>query len=136
MTHLSVRRLLVLAAAAGLLVAGGADQVFAQAAPPSVAGKWLMTFETDQGVMTASLVLEQQGEAVTGRFSGLHDMDLGVRGEWTAAQLAFEASGDAHGQTVSINFVCTLEKDGTLKGRLTSEMGAMPWTAARQKGPF
>ncbi len=102
-----------------------------QSPTPDISGKWALDLDTGGGTMATELALQQDGKDVTGVFSGLHDMTLKVQGRWDAAELTLSAHGEGHGGEVSLDFKGRLQKDGTLKGTVTTQMGEMTWIARR-----
>ena len=98
-----------------------------------VTGKWAMTIEMDVGTATPSLELEQDGDKLTGTYSGRYG-DYPVAGKITARTLTFSfAMGDDH--SMVMNFTGELAADGaSIKGTADmGEMGQNKWSAARVK---
>lgn len=81
-------------------------------AQDGVAGTWALTFDTSQGVLTAEIVLQQNGNEVTGTgdfdmaeavqiSDGLYEdeilsflMHIGIEGQWLTVELEAEVDGD------------------------------------------
>jgi hypothetical protein len=120
---------LVAAAVAILAVTVGTG-----AGAPSVSGTWTMQVEGGpHGAATMGLVLRQDGKKVTGTFASGHTQDMAIEGEFADGALKVETTGgDADSK---ITFTAKLKDDGTLAGFLSSPMGDMKWTAARNAAP-
>jgi len=117
----------------GAAVTGvSAQQDKGKSAPPSVAGKWTMSVQTDQGEITAGLVLNVDGRKVTGSFTSDHTGEAQLEGKLEDGALTFSIA--LHGdQTMEVSFTGKLKDDGTLAGRASGPMGDFTWTAARPK---
>ena len=114
------------------IVAGAFLAASAPAAAPTVAGTWSMTVDTPHGAMTAWLTLKEDGGSVTGTFtSGGHLPDMNVTGTFENGTLKLEANEGNSDQHPSITFTAKLQKDGTLSGSLSTEIGDMNWTAKK-----
>jgi hypothetical protein len=86
----------------------------AQAA--NVTGKWVLDVQTDAGSGTPTVTLKQDGEKLTGHYSGqLGEADL--TGSIKGNAFSFSFSGDAQGQQFKVTYTGTVEKD-TMKGTL------------------
>ena len=104
-----------------------------QKAPPSVAGKWDMTIETDQGQMQAALEIKLDGKKVTGSINGPQGQ-YPIEGEFADNKLAFSVNVDSSGGAMQVAFSGTLKDDGSLSGSLDFGQGEVPWHAVRSKG--
>jgi hypothetical protein len=99
---------------------------------PSVAGRWTMSVDAGaHGTTSMGLVLEQEGQKVTGTFLSPHG-ETPVQGKFVdgTLELATTSKGDDAPQ---ITFSATLKEDGTLAGYLSSQRGDLTWTAERVK---
>jgi hypothetical protein len=136
--------LALLAATAGLTAQtpqqAGAPPDGAQApkpdpkAPASIAGKWTMTVDTDQGPMANQLDIKLDGKKVTGTL----ESQMGsapIVGEFADGKLTFSMSFDGPNGSMDIAFTGTLQEDGSLSGMLTGGQGAfqLSWKAQRVK---
>lgn len=98
----------------------------------SVAGKWDMLVKgTPHGDMTATMVLKQDGEKVTGTFSA-HGNDHALAGTLTKGALELAAT-DMPADT-RLTLSGKLQKDGSLSGYLSGPVADAKWTASRAKG--
>lgn len=101
----------VVALSSGVLVAQAAN----------LTGKWVLEVQTDAGSGTPTVTLKQDGEKLTGHYSGqLGETDL--TGSVKGNQFTFGFSGDAQGQQFKVTYTGTVEKD-TMKGTL--DLGGM-----------
>ncbi|HUL71737.1 MAG TPA: hypothetical protein VLT86_01465 [Vicinamibacterales bacterium] len=121
---------LVWAAGSGL----AARQDPAKSAAPSVAGKWSMSVQGDQGAMSASLVFNVDGKKVTGTLTSDHTGEAPLEGTFQDGALAFSVSVRHDGaDAMELSFTGKLKDDGTLAGTLSGPMGEIAWTATRVK---
>lgn len=104
-----------------------------KAAPTGFAGKWIVTVQTQNGPLESTLVLKLDGKKVTGTITSQMG-ETTVEGEQAENKLTFWMTMDANGQSMSITFVGTPQKDGSLAGTLNFGQGEIPWTAVRPKG--
>lgn len=105
-------------------------------ATQTVAGKWAMTLEMSMGTGTPTLDLKQDGEKITGTYTGRYGtFDLQGSVKERAIQFSFTMS--AEGQSVTMSFTGEIAQDGqTMKGTaVLGEMGDATWTAKREKTP-
>ena len=85
-------------------------------AQTNVTGKWLLDVQTDAGTGNPTITLKQDGEALTGRYSGqLGEADL--KGTIKGNEFTFAFSGDMQGQQFTVTYKGTVDKD-TMKGTL------------------
>jgi hypothetical protein len=99
----------------------------------NVSGKWVMAVPE----MSFGMVLTQNGTKVEGTLESPHG-PIALKGEFDHG--AITLAGKSSGGDLLIELTATgkMETDGSLSGRLTSNVGDMPWTATRdgdQKRP-
>ena len=120
-----------------MVIVGGV--VTAQSAPPTakvpdVAGKWTMVLELSIGTSNPTLVLKQDGDTLTGSYTGRYG-DSKLTGKVLAdRKLQFSVSLDAEGQAVTMFFTGELSADGQtmIKGVSQIEgLGEGTWAAKR-----
>lgn len=100
-----------------------------QAAPVDLTGKWRMSLEMEMGRATPLLDLTQTGGKISGTYTGRYGSSP-VTGEIEGTALAFSVAME----TTSLLFKGEVKADGTLAGTADfGEMGAVAWTAAREK---
>lgn len=97
----------------------------------SVAGDW--TVNIVEAGLVAPMTLTQSGTAVTGTMNSDHLGTLKIAGTFVNGTFVFTGDGEAHGQTIHIEFVAKPQSATTLAGDLTSAAGAMTFTAERVK---
>lgn len=126
----------MLMCAAAIVIATAA--VPAAQTPPAgkvaqdLSGKWTMKVSGGpHGDAAMSLILKQDGEKLTGTFNPGHDGDIPMTG--TFAKGALTLVSPAHDDGSRITMKGTFKTDGTLSGYLSSAMGDMTWSAARDK---
>ena len=99
----------------------------------SIAGKWTMSMETQQGSMPATLEFKVDGKKVTGTLNG-NQGETALEGEFADGKLTFAISVQTPNGSFNIAFTGALKDDGTLAGSASlGDMGSMSWTAARAK---
>ena len=123
-------RVAVLAAVAVLF--GGTIGGAAQAAKVDVTGKWAFNVETAAGSGTPTMTFKQDGEKLTGHYSGqLGEADLTgtVKGE----AIEFKFTIDVQGQTLNAAYSGTVDGKDSMKGKVDLVgLGEGTFTAKRQ----
>ena len=109
-----------------------AQQSAPQKTAPSVAGKWNMSVQSDQGEMAAMFTINLDGKKVTGTLNSDHTGEVPLEGTFEDGTLAFTVTVHAE-NPAQLNVVGKLKDDGTLTGKLTGPMGELAWTATRAK---
>ncbi|HYN07529.1 MAG TPA: hypothetical protein VES67_09080 [Vicinamibacterales bacterium] len=103
-------------------------------APASIAGKWNMTVDTQQGSMPVTLVMKLDGKKVTGTVTSQQG-ETPLEGEFAENKLTFWIKFQGGGGEMNITFNATHKKeDDTLSGTWDFGQGAMNWKAERAKG--
>jgi hypothetical protein len=101
--------------AVAVLVAASARA--GQAAKADVTGKWMFTVETSAGSGTPTITLKQDGEKLTGHYSGqLGEADL--TGSVKGQEFSFKFTVDAQGNNLECTYQGTIESKDSLKGKL------------------
>jgi hypothetical protein len=122
-------RLGMLAAAAVLC---GTTIAAAQAAKTDVTGKWSFNVETAAGAGTPVITLKQDGEKLTGHYSGqLGEADLAgtVKGQ----NVEFKFTVDLQGQTLNCVYTGAMDGNDSMKGKVDLVgLGEGTFTAKRQ----
>ena len=129
MRHTSLR-LAGLAAVA--VLCGAAIAGAGQAAKVDVTGKWAFTVETGAGSGNPVMTFKQDGEKLTGHYSGqLGEADLAgtVKGQ----DIEFKFSVDAQGMTLNAVYSGTVDGKDSMKGKVDLVgLGEGTFTAKRQ----
>lgn len=97
----------------------------------NVTGKWATTINEAQVHMEMDLT--HAGSKVTGTATSDHLGVMKVEGALANGTLTLVATGSVGGQDVRLELSGKYKADGSFAGDLTSQMGAMTWTAARVK---
>jgi hypothetical protein len=100
--------------------------------PPSIAGKWNMTVNTEQGAMAVVLELKLDGKKLTGTLTSDRG-ETALEGEYADGKLSFAISFQGGGGEMTIGFSGALKEDGTLAGTMDFGQGQMAWKAERPK---
>jgi hypothetical protein len=88
-----------------------------QAAKVDVSGKWTFNVETGAGSGTPTITLKQDGEKLTGHYSGqLGEADL--TGTIKGADFTFKFTVDAQGNNLECTYKGAAEGKDSLKGTL------------------
>lgn len=121
-----MRQRVFVAVAVVMLVAAGAAR-----AQDSVAGTWNLQVVFDQGSGAPTVVFKQDGEKLTGTYTGQMGQ-YPLEGTFKDKAIAFTVAVDVQGNQITFTYVGTLEADGTLKG--TVDLGGMAsgtWTGKK-----
>ena len=120
----------VIAAAVALIC--GTSALRAQAAKVDVTGKWAFSVETSAGTGTPTMTFKQDGEKITGHYSGqLGEADLS--GTVQEQEISFSFSVDAQGTRLDITSSGTIAGKDSMKGHVViTGLGEGSWTAKRQ----
>ena len=120
----------LMAAAAAVII--GAATLAAQAAKTDVTGKWAFAVETAAGSGTPTMTFKQDGEKLTGHYSGqLGETDL--TGTVKGQDITFKFSVDAQGTMLDFVYTGTVESKDSMKGKVTIVgLGDGTFTAKRQ----
>ena len=126
----SSRYLTVLAAVA--VLSGAAIAGAGQAAKVDVTGKWAFAVETGAGSGTPVMTFKQEGEKLTGHYSGqLGEAEL--TGSVKGQNIEWKFSVDAQGQTLNAVYTGTVDGKDSMKGKVDLVgLGEGTFTAKRQ----
>jgi hypothetical protein len=105
---------------------------FAQSSKVDLTGKWLFTVETSAGPGTPSITLKQDGEKLTGHYSGqLGESDL--TGSVKDQTVVFTFAVETQGYTLNCSYTGTIESKDALKGKMSiAGLAEGTFTAKRQ----
>ena len=100
-------------------------------AKADVTGKWAFNVETAAGSGTPSITFKQDGEKLTGHYTGqLGESDL--TGTMKGAEIVFTFTIDAQGTMIKATYSGTADKD-SMKGKVVLEgLGDGTFTAKKQ----
>jgi hypothetical protein len=114
------------------MAAFGATALTAQAAKTDVTGKWAFAVETSAGSGTPTITLKQDGEKLSGHYSGqLGEADL--TGTVKGQEISFKFSIDAQGTLLDFVYTGAIESKDALKGKVSIVgLGEGTFSAKRQ----
>jgi copper(I)-binding protein len=120
------------ALAASVMLCGATILSAAQAAKVDVTGKWVFAVETGAGSGTPTMTLKQDGEKLTGHYSGqLGEAELTGTAKGQDIKLTFTV--DAQGNMINCIYTGTLESKDAMKGKVELVgLGEGTFTAKRQ----
>jgi hypothetical protein len=81
-----------------------------------VSGTWQVAVETNQGSGNPTIVLQQQGENVTGTFHSQVFGESKITGTVKGNAIEFGFEGDAGGQTIKVSYKGTIDSPTAMKG--------------------
>ena len=106
---------------AAIILAALAMTAHLGAQATNVTGEWLFNVQTDQGGGTPTLTFKQDGEKLTGKYTGqLGSADL--TGTMKGNAIHFTFTIDVQGQQAPVTYDGTVEKN-TMKGKM--DIGGM-----------
>jgi hypothetical protein len=122
----------IAALAAVAVLCGATIGVAAQAAKVDVTGKWAFNVETAAGSGTPVMTFKQDGEKLTGHYSGqLGEADL--TGTVKGDAIEFKFTVDVQGQTLNAAYSGTVDGKDSMKGKVDLVgLGEGTFTAKRQ----
>jgi hypothetical protein len=128
MRYLTVRA----AALSAVVLLCGALTAAAQAGKVDVTGKWGFSVETGAGSGTPTITFKQDGEKLTGHYSGqLGEADL--TGSVKGADITFKFDVDAQGTALAITYTGAVDSKDSMKGKVDlGGLGEGTFTAKRQ----
>ncbi len=105
-----------------LLAAWGAD----------ISGAWEFTVNIEGGTGNPTFVFRQQGEKLTGTYSGLLG-EANVTGSVTGEKVAFAFEGGYGGEKIKVEYSGTVESATAMKGTVRfGGLGEGTWTAKKK----
>jgi hypothetical protein len=103
-----------------------------QDAPQDVAGTWALTVETPQGTGNPTLTLKQDAEKLTGTYNSQFFGERPVTGSVKGDAITFSFTVSMEGNTVTVTYSGTVEKD-TMKGKVAfGDMGEGTFTGKKK----
>jgi hypothetical protein len=129
MRQIAVRVAVLVAAA---LFYGMAVAQAGQAAKVDVTGKWAFNVETGAGSGTPTMTFKQDGEKLTGHYSGqLGEADL--TGTVKEQDITFKFDIDAQGTALAVTYTGTVDGKDAMKGKVDlGGLGEGTFTAKKQ----
>ena len=128
--------LVVLAAAATLLAPGQQNPPGDKTPVPSLTGKWSMELAMAMGPSTPTLVLKQDGEKITGTYTGRYGA-FPLEGTIKGHSIEFSVTITVENEKVEMSFAGTVATDGQSMGGKAdlAQAGEGTWVARRDKAP-
>ena len=132
MTHMFVRTMSIVTVTAAVLLFAASPVASQEAAKVDVIGKWAFTVETSAGSGTPKFTFKQDGEKLTGHYSGqLGEAEL--TGSVKGSAITFTFTGDAAGTAIEATYSGTVENKDSMKGKVTlGGFGEGTFTGKRQ----
>jgi hypothetical protein len=100
----------------------------------NVTGRWTMTLEMSMGTATPSLDLKQDGQKITGTYTGRYGT-FNLQGSLKERTIEFSFNMSAEGETVAMAFAGEVAEGGqTMKGTamLGEQWGEATWSAKKE----
>ena len=97
-----------------------------------ISGTWSFAVETDQGTGNPTFVLKQDGEKLTGTYTGILG-EAKVTGTVKGDQVVIEFQGEVSGQTFKVVYSGVIESPTRMKGKV--DLGGQisgTWTATKK----
>ena len=120
------------AALAAIVALAGTAPLLAQAGKTDLTGKWVFNVETGAGSGTPTMTFKQEGEKLTGHYSGqLGEADLAgtVKGQ----NVEFKFTVDVGGQQLNCIYTGAMDGKDSIKGKVDLVgLGDGTFTAKRQ----
>ena len=114
-----------------MLVAGLSGARGAAQTKVDVTGKWAFNVETSAGAGTPTFTFKQDGEKLTGHYTGTFG-EADLAGTVKGADITFMFTVDAQGTALKETYTGTVDKD-TMTGKLVIEgLGEGTFTGKRQ----
>jgi hypothetical protein len=122
----------------GLTLALVAATAASAAAQESVAGDWIFTMSSPQGMIDVEFVFEQDGSEITGtvNLAAIPEVENAMisEGIYEDGVLYFVMSVGVQGQWFDVEIEADVDGDEMVGEAYAAEMGAAPFTAKRKAG--
>jgi len=86
-----------------------------------LSGVWHLVVETNRGTGTPKIVLQQQGEQITGTFSSRILGEASFNGTVKGNLIEFRFEGEIQGQVIRVSYTGKIETPTTMKGTAVYE---------------
>jgi hypothetical protein len=104
----------------------------AQAPKFDVTGTWAFEVQTDQGGGMPTMTFKQEGEKLTGKYSGTFG-EADLTGTIKGADITFTFGGEIQGQVITSTYKGTVESNTSMKGTLDiAGVGSGTFTAKKK----
>lgn len=106
--------------------------VAAQSSKVDVTGKWTFTVQTDAGSGTPTVTLKQDGEKLTGHYTGTFG-EADLTGTVKGNEITFSFTADFSGMPITSTYKGTIESATSMKGTLDiAGVGSGTFTAKKK----
>jgi hypothetical protein len=96
-----------------------------------ISGKWTFNVETSGGSGTPSFVIKQDGEKLTGTYSGLFG-ERPFTGTLKGNQVTIEVKVEVEGNAATVVYTGEVESNTKMKGKVKlGEIGEGTWTGTK-----
>lgn len=98
-----------------------------------VTGTWEFQVETEAGSGTPTFVFKQEGNVLTGTYSGALG-EAKLKGTVEGDKIDFQFEADLGGTTAKVRYTGVIESDSKMKGKVQfGELGNGTFTGAKKK---
>jgi hypothetical protein len=103
----------------------------AVAAAADISGKWTFQVQTDGGTGSPTFVLKQDGEKLSGTYSGLFGQRQ-ITGSVKQQEVTIEIKVDVQGQSATVVYTGRILSDTEMKGTVRlGDLGEGTWTGKK-----
>lgn len=81
-------------------------------------GTWTFEVTSDQGVTTPTVVIEQDGEALTGSYSSATLGEADISGTVAGSDITISFTGEVQGQAIPVTYTGTIGEDDVITGEM------------------
>lgn len=119
------------AALAVALLVGVVGTAEAAAQEVDVTGTWNMTVQSQQGTTNPTVMLEQEGQELTGHYSSETLGEADVTGTVNGSEITFSFTASVGGQSVPVSYTATVDGDSMSGSLSLAGQNAGSFTAER-----
>jgi hypothetical protein len=115
-----------------ILIAATLTTLAAQSRTPPLTGTWTLRIESHRGSGTPMIILNQQGAALTGHFSGALFGEADLRGSVNGTSVTFTVFAKWQGEKRDLVFVGHYDGRATISGSYSNDFGDGIFKATRK----
>jgi hypothetical protein len=104
----------------------------AQSAKVDLTGTWAFTVQSDAGTSTPTVILKQDGQKLTGRYSSMLVGEADLAGSIKDRTFEFTVRAEVQGFQLALKFEGAVEGTDSLKGTVSTELGGGTFTGKRK----
>jgi hypothetical protein len=113
--------------------AAGAPAPPAAAGAIDISGNWVFAVETGAGSGQPTFTFKQDGEKLTGTYTGAFGSGIKLTGTVKGGEVAFSFSGEAQGQSAEVVYKGKIVNKDSMQGTVAlAGLGEGTWTGKRQ----